>query len=1006
MIKRTPTRAIVIASALMLAACGGGGGSSPTIAGPSPTTPAPAPAPAPVPAPSPAPSPSPVPAPLPAPVPVPAPLPAPAPVDPINPAPAPGLAPTSYTVKGDIRFAETASIDSDTNDPNATYRSNDSFDSAQSIPNPTLLVGHLTLRGEGPLGPNRTVGDEVDYYKVRLQAGQVIELQFSAKPSDIDIDLFVYDSTRRLVAQSTGENSYECVRIRTTGDYFIAAEIYVPSSSGDTVYQMRISAPSASPTCSNVTTNALSAVIAGEVIAEPIAAPQNQLAPKATRKFNPVALAGIAAANRPALFEVPRSLDTFRRDISAVTKSIRVKSASPTGVSPYSSLNDATITAESQRVLETIAYAKAMKRSGDWAYAFANFTVQSSQYIGPLPANDREYLRQRWHYEQISLPLAMSTLTNLLPAPTRRPIVAVVDTGIVINHPDLAANLVGGYDFVKNAAVSGDGDGIDANPDDSSRASTNPSFHGTHVAGTVAAIGNNTIGGIGVAPMALIMPLRALGEGGSGTFYDILQAMNFAARLPNDSGTLPPVRADVLNLSLGGSGACDPQIVAIIDRIRAQGTIVVAATGNDSETNSVVPVGNPANCSGVIAVGATNALRTRAFYSNGGPEISLVAPGGDTSQSTTGTGNPDSIHSTIAAFQNGVRVPSYGGLMGTSMATPHAAGIFALMRWANPNITEAQVQSLLAAGSLTEDLGAPGRDNLYGMGLISAKKAVDAAIASLGAPGGGGTAPPALPQVGRVEPSPANISFGTTRTEVEFVLRRVGASSETVTSVVSGTNGITVIPKAGSVDANRLGTYIVIADRSIVFSGAGVSTASFGQINVTMSTGRVVALPVDIANRISASSTGSYGPIYVLIVDADDTDLRAVAQAVVREPVSGVYSYSVLVNNSFLKPSKAPSRFIVFAGADTDNDNSICNRGEACGAFPVLGNTPTIIEPRVPTISAIDFFVSPYGGITAASINSGRLGTAGQPGGLRRLNSNTDDTASEAKNKTKQGTPK
>ena len=198
----------------------------------------------------------------------------------------------------------------------------------------------------------------------------------------------------------------------------------------------------------------------------------------------------------------------------------------------------------------------------------------------------------------------------------------------------------------------------------------------------------------------------------------------------------------------------------------------------------------------------------------------------------------------------------------------------------------------------------------------------------------------------------------------------------------------------------------MIADRSIVFSGAGVSTASFGQINVTMSTGRVVALPVDIANRISASSTGSYGPIYVLIVDADDTDLRAVAQAVVREPVSGVYSYSVLVNNSFLKPSKAPSRFIVFAGADTDNDNSICNRGEACGAFPVLGNTPTIIEPRAPTISAIDFFVSPYGGITAASISSGRLGTAGQPGGLRRLNSNTDDTASEAKNKTKQRTPK
>ena len=969
------TLALVLASVLLLASCGGGDGSSPIAGGP---TPAPAPVPAPAPAPTPAPTPAP----------------APRPVDPINPAPAPGAAPAAYTVKGEIRFAETASIDQDTNDSNAAYFSNDDFANAQSIPNPTLLVGHLTLKGQGPLGRNRDFGDTADYYKVRLQAGQVIELQFSAKPSEIDVDLFVYDSTRRLVASSVGENSYECVRIKTTGDYFISAEIFVPSSINDTVYQMRISAPTASPACSNVTTNSLPDIIAGQVIAEPIAVNPNGIATKAVRKFNPVALAGAAVANRAALFEVPKSYETLKRDMALVTKSISQQSITTAGVTPYSSLEDPTIPAESKRVLETLAYAKAMNRSGEWAYAFPNFKVQSTQYIGPLPANDREYLRQRWHYEQINLPLAMSTLTALAPSPVRRPVVAVLDTGVVSDHPDLAANLIVGYDFIRSSAASGDGDGIDGNADDSARASTNPSFHGTHVAGTIAAVGNNTIGGIGVAPMAQIMALRVLGEGGGGDFYDVIQALYFAARLPNDSGALPAVRADVINLSLGGSGDCKPELRAIFDRIRAQGSIVVIASGNESSASSLTPVAVPANCPGVISVGATNAQRTRASYSNGGPELSLVAPGGDASQSTTGTGNPDTVHSTIAAYQNGVRTPSYGGLVGTSMATPHAAGVFALMRWVNPNITETQVQTLLAAGSLTEDIGAPGRDNLYGMGLISAKKAVDAAIASLGTTGGG-TAPPPAPATGRVEPSPTNISFGTLRTEVEFVLRRVGTTNETVTSVASATNGITVVPKAGAVDANRLGTYVVIADRNVVFTTAGVTTSAFAQINVTLSTGRVVVLPVDIANRTIASSRGSYGPMYVLVIDADDTDLRTVAETFVKEPVNGIYSYSVDVNNSFLKQGKAPGRFIVIAGSDTDNDDSLCNKGEACGVFPVLGNAPTIIEPRAATIPSIDFFVSPFGGITAASVSNG------QADGFRRLKRTPVTPDSTVPNKSK-----
>ena len=135
--------------------------------------------------------------------------------------------------------------------------------------------------------------------------------------------------------------------------------------------------------------------------------------------------------------------------------------------------------------------------------------------------------------------------------------------------------------------------------------------------------------------------------------------------------------------------------------------------------------------------------------------------------------------------------------------------------------------------------------------------------------------------------------------------------------------------------------------------------------------------------------------MYVLVIDADDTDLRTVAETFVKEPVNGIYSYSVDVNNSFLKQGKAPGRFIVIAGSDTDNDDSLCNKGEACGVYPVLGNAPTIIEPRTVTIPSIDFFVSPFGGITAASVSNG------QADGFRRLKRTPVTPDSNVPNKSK-----
>jgi serine protease len=969
--KRFRIGTAAVLTSLMFTACGGGGGTAalnPPNGGGG-TNPTPNPTPEPNPTPVPAPNPGPGPAPAPA-------------TDPFAPPVVPGVAPNSYSIKGIISVAETAEVDSDTNDPKSVYKGNDTPATAQSISNPSLLVGHLTLLNEGSPGPNSDLGDLADYYKVRLTAGQVVELEFSSNPADIDIDLFITKvgpsgTAGLVVGSSVGESRYECVRIASTGDYFVSAEVFEPSSAGDTVYQMRISAPGTSASCPNATSDGGSNIIPAQILAKPVTA--NPLLKSAVATPIAVQMLSPDIADRigPALYEMPSSTSIRARNLALVTKSNPLRKAVVGQGYAYASERNPDLDANSLAVLQTIAYAKAMKRSGQFEYAFPNFrmkTFQTTTPVGSFPPNDREYSRQRWHYEMISLPAAINTLAAMTTQPTRRPIVAVVDTGIVKDHPDLAGNIIAGYDFVSSTAVSGDGNGIDSDPDDASRANTQPSFHGSHVAGTVGAVTFNGTGGAGVAPMARLMPIRALGEGGSGSFSDILQGILFAARLTNSSGTLPPERADVINLSLGGSGACPTQLRDVFDQVRAQGSVVVAAAGNESEETLFTPVGMPANCPGVISVAAVNATRGRAFYSNVGPENAIAAPGGDVSKSTTGTGDPDGIFSTVGAFQNNARISTYAHLMGTSMASPHVAGVVALMRWVNPNLTVAQIDTLIRGGTISDDLGAAGRDDFFGAGLINAKRAVDAAIASLG-----GATPTPPPIAGQVEPSPSSISFGTTRTEAELVLRRVGTTTERVTAVTSSLASVSVAPKAGAVDANGLGTYVLTLNRNALTLGV----AAFAQVTVTTSA-KTISIPVSADRRAAGAPIGSFGPVYVIAVDANDTTFKPVAGTFVVTPTNGEYAYTLNVPGTATAP--APAKLLIFAGGDTDNDGKICNRGEACGAYPSLGNGVEVIQPRAAIVDGISFSVTPFGGINSANTAAVRATPGATIQGLARFN--------------------
>jgi serine protease len=339
--------------------------------------------------------------------------------------------------------------------------------------------------------------------------------------------------------------------------------------------------------------------------------------------------------------------------------------------------------------------------------------------------NDTEYAKQWDLFEStagMNVPAAWPTSTG------SGVTVAVIDTGYV-THSDLAANIVAGYDFITDTAVSVDGDGRDSNPADpgdyyaanecgTGIGASNSSWHGTHVAGTIAAATNNSKGIAGIAYGAKISPLRVLGKCG-GYDSDIIDAITWAS-----GGTVSGVPANgniakVINMSLGGDGACTSATQSAITAAVNRGTTVVVAAGNDNDN---VANHSPGNCNNVISVAATNRAGAKASYSNYGSLVDISAPGGQTS-----TGTANGIYSTLNSGTKTPSTESYAYYQGTSMATPHIAGLVALMKSANSSLTPAQIESAVK----TNARALPGScSGGCGAGLSDAAKTVQAVSGS------------------------------------------------------------------------------------------------------------------------------------------------------------------------------------------------------------------------------------------------------------------------------------
>jgi serine protease len=343
-----------------------------------------------------------------------------------------------------------------------------------------------------------------------------------------------------------------------------------------------------------------------------------------------------------------------------------------------------------------------------------------------MTPTDPLYTNQ-WHYYEATAGLRLPAAWDKATGAGIN--VAVIDTGYR-PHADLKGQILPGYDFINNTTIANDGNGRDADASDPGDAvvagecgggapaqDQGSSWHGTHVAGTIAALTNNGLGVAGVAFGAKVVPARVLGKCGGYT-SDIADAIIWSSGGAVSGVPANAYKARVINMSLGGSGTCDSTTQSAINSARSRGTVVVVAAGN-SNTNA--SNSSPANCAGVIAVAAVGRTGGKASYSNYGSIVDVAAPGGD-----SGAG----ILSTLNSGQTAPASDNYAYYMGTSMATPHVAGVAALMLSKNPNLTPDEVESKIKSTARAFPAACSG----CGTGIVDAAAAVNAAIASATAP--------------------------------------------------------------------------------------------------------------------------------------------------------------------------------------------------------------------------------------------------------------------------------
>ncbi len=770
---------------------------------------------------------------------------------------------------------------------------NDSVATAQSIAAGESIVGRVNATDAGFQGiTTRPAAVIQDLYRINI-TGENVRIVLTMAQDNVsvhDVDLFLLSSTGGdLITSSEGEDQLtETVTTPGPGTYIVG----VRGFAGDSAYLLSAGSTTTSSAVDRELTPVGAEFVAGELLVKYKAtvslqaqAAKNNLSP--TRDvWNGTHLMAIGKSSR----------------LAAVRNNARQKLNAP-GHEANEAMG---------ATLETL---RKLRKDPTVEYAEPNYVRRATA----VPTDP--FYQYQWHYGAINLPEAWDIATTR----GANTIVAVIDTGILSGHPDLSGQLTAGYDFISNSINAGDGNGIDNDPEDVGDGSRpgESSYHGTHVAGTIAAATNNGVGVAGVAWNAKIMPLRVLGkQGGSDT--DIIEAMKFAARLPNASGRLPDRKADVINMSLGGAGR-SATTQQVITAVRDAGVIIIAAAGNE---NTSTP-SYPASYDGVVSVSAVGYDLKRAPYSNFGSTIDVAAPGGDTSVDLNGDRFADGVLSTLKDDSSTPPRFNFVFYQGTSMAAPHVAGVVALMRGVNSQMTPLQFDQLLDGSlgkKITTDLGQPGRDNFFGHGLIDASRAVSAAKELGGAP----------PSTGSVlSISVATLDFDSYLNSATVSINNGGTGNLSITSITADQPWIKLSPTSGTAPM----ALNISVDR------AGRADGVYrGNITINSNAARNPSTVLPVVMRIAAGAgIGDVGEVFVLLLNPDTGENMG------QTSTTAALGYRYSIENV------TPGKYNLIAGTDRDDDAGgfICDIEDACGTF---GELLTIASAA--NLSGIDFPVN------------------------------------------------
>lgn len=829
-----------------------------------------------------------------------------------------GPGPT-FAVSGKLKIGPTLFRDSDSKDTGALYKSNDqldvvnpAMDEAQEVTSPGTVTGYLgPMTFENDKQEVVEIDDNVDYYKVTLAEGQTVTL-FTAevaedengkKAAQADLDLFLLDAANAdirdggsWVDDSLGIGDKEQVTAPRTDTYWLAVERFQDADdpqddAAQAVYSLAVGIEQSGATMMDIARTKLSTqwdAVPGQALMQTSFGPQTA--------------------------EVVREVTHLTYGQNAIGYALV-------------SLNAVEQSKAARGRGDKRATVRAIKRLRKLGHEVTpNYVFQ---HMG-LPAPNDPLFKGQWHYEQINLEEAWQQTDGTLNAKRGEGVVvAVLDTGVALSHPDFknadatSQLTTDGFDMISDPETGADGDGRDNDADDpgDGRTPGDSSFHGTHCAGTIAASTGNSEGGAGVAPNATIMPIRVLGKGG-GSLSDIIEGILYAAGLPNESGEVPTKKADIISMSLGGPGRSTAMAKAVASA-RAAGVIVIAAAGN---SDAPAEVFSPAGEDGVVTVAATDFNKKRAFYSNKGSAIDIAAPGGDTGADENLDGQADGVISTV--FKNDGQT-KYAAYQGTSMACPHVAGVAALMKSVWKNMGPTEFDAAIANG----DIVLPGTAEVdFGAGLLNANLAVSHALDRAGE---------TVPLQPVLSVSSTVLDFGGAVSSLPLLVSNTGKGNLMVTSITPDQPWV----DASGVSVGMMGE--VLVDRNAASLVEGVNTANL----TIVSNGGTKIVNVRVFKGTQLVG-GDLDIVYVLMVDAESGEAAAQTFAVPKEEPNALPSY-------FFEIKKVPAgKFYLVAGTDLADTGFVGNDGDGYGAFP-LSQDPSIIcrfakdgEPGCPELTA------------------------------------------------------